>query len=249
MQNNLKNFIIFGGSGLIGSSIAKYFADKTNHKIIIADISRNKKFNKYKNIEYHKVDVRNEKEIRDFLKKLNKNKIYINGVLIATYPKSKNWPIKFEKLGSNDLKDNLFYQLGVPIIISQQLLPIFKKQNYGNIIFISSIQGLMSPKFDHYVGTNMISPIEYTGAKAGIIAITKYLAKYFKNKNIRINCIAPGGIKDNQNKKFSKKYNSSCLSKGLLDPSDLEGTIDFLFSNSSQFINGQTIIVDDGWTL
>ena len=126
MENNYKNFIIFGGSGLIGSSIAKYFADKTNHKIIIADIHRNKKLNKYKNIEYHKVDVRNEKEIKDFLKKLNKNKIYINGVLIATYPKSKNWPIKFENLASNDLKDNLFYQLGVPIIISQQLLSIFK---------------------------------------------------------------------------------------------------------------------------
>ena len=50
-------------------------------------------------------------------------------------------------------------------------------------------------------------------------------------------------------KKFIKRYLSSCGTKGLLDPKDIVGTITFLLSNSSEFINGQNIIVDDGWSL
>ena len=42
----------------------------------------------------------------------------------------------------------------------------------------------------------MTSPIEYSAMKAGIISLTKWLAKYYRNKNIRVNCISPGGIKD-----------------------------------------------------
>ena len=95
----------------------------------------------------------------------------------------------------------------------------------------------------------MTSPIEYSAIKAGIIAITKYLSKYYKNKNIRVNCISPGGIKNNQPKEFIEKYKRSCNSKGLLDPEDLLGTISFLISVESKFINGQNIVIDDGWSL
>ena len=54
----------------------------------------------------------------------------------------------------------------------------------------------------------MVSPIEYTAIKSATIAITTYLAKYFKKKNIRINCVSPGGIYDKQPKKFVTKYNN-----------------------------------------
>jgi NAD(P)-dependent dehydrogenase (short-subunit alcohol dehydrogenase family) len=49
--------------------------------------------------------------------------------------------------------------------------------------------------------------------------------------------------------KFKKRYKQSCLSKGLLNSEDLIGTIIFLLSDDSKYINGQNIIVDDGWSL
>ena len=107
----------------------------------------------------------------------------------------------------------------------------------------------MAPKFQHYEGTNMISPIEYSAVKAGIISITKYLAKYCSNQNIRVNCISPGGIKNNQPNKFLKKYKKDCSSKGMLDPEDLNGSLLMLISDYSQFITGQNIVIDDGWSL
>ena len=125
----------------------------------------------------------------------------------------------------------------------------FKKQGFGNLILISSILGVSTPKFDQYKGTKIKTPIEYSAIKSGIISITKYLAKYLKNKGIRVNCISPGGLKNNQPKKFISKYNANCLSKGLLDPEDLIGALNFLLSRDSKYINGQNIIIDDGWSL
>ena len=95
----------------------------------------------------------------------------------------------------------------------------------------------------------MNSPIEYSASKAGIISITKYLAKAFGKKNIRANCISPGGIKVNQPKSFQRKYRKSCLTKGLLNPKDICGTVEFLLSDQSRYINGQNFIIDDGWSL
>ena len=125
----------------------------------------------------------------------------------------------------------------------------FKNQGYGNLIHLSSIQGSSSPKFNHYEGTNMISPIEYSAMKAGIISLTKYLAKLYKKDNIRVNCISPGGIIDSQPVKFKNNYKKDCGSKGLLDADDLVGAMLYLISDDSKYMNGQNIIIDDGWSL
>ena len=131
----------------------------------------------------------------------------------------------------------------------QKFAKTFIKQGYGNIINISSIMGVFSPKFEHYEGTSMVSPIEYSASKAAIISMTSYLAKYLSGKNIRVNSISPGGIKNNQDEVFLEKYKKSCLNKGMLDSEDLTGALIFLLSEKSKFINGQNIIVDDGWSL
>ena len=78
---------------------------------------------------------------------------------------------------------------------SQKIIKFFLKQKYGNLILFSSIFGLQSPKFETYKNTKINCPIEYATSKAGIISMTKYLAKLFGSKKIRVNCISPGGIR------------------------------------------------------
>ena len=70
-----------------------------------------------------------------------------------------------------------------------------------------------------------------------------------KNKNIRVNCISPGGIKNNQPNSFLKKYKNDCVSKGMLDPFDLNGVLLMLLSDDTKYLTGQNIIIDDGWSL
>lgn len=132
---------------------------------------------------------------------------------------------------------------------SQQFAKYFQMQGHGNIVNIASIYGVVAPKFDIYNETEMTSPVEYAVIKSGLIHLTKYMAKYFKGKNIRINTISPGGILNNQPEKFLKKYNDQCSTKGMLETQDLNGTLIFLLSNASRYLNGQNIVVDDGFCL
>ena len=95
----------------------------------------------------------------------------------------------------------------------------------------------------------MTMPVEYAAIKSGIQHLTKYITKYTFGTKFRANCISPGGILNNQNKKFLDAYNSNCRSKGMLDVDDIIGTTLFLSSDLSNYICGQNIIVDDGFSV
>jgi NAD(P)-dependent dehydrogenase (short-subunit alcohol dehydrogenase family) len=132
---------------------------------------------------------------------------------------------------------------------TQRFAKYFSNQGHGNILNIASIYGVIPPRFSIYKNLSITSPIEYAAIKSGLIHISKYFTKYYKGKNLRFNTISPGGIFDGHDEDFSKNYSAFCLNKGLLDPNDICGTVSFLLSNESQFINGQNIIIDDGFTL
>lgn len=246
--------LITGGCGRIGSALAESLLLR-GYKVLLGDINKNNlvKLNKKINSSNLKIfagDLTSKKYIDKFisfgLKKFKK----IDSLIHCSYPKSQKWGTSFEKVTENSLKEDLYNQLGATIILSQSLIKYFLKKKSGNLILFSSIHGIASPKFEHYHNLNMNSPIEYSAIKAGIVSIAKYLAKYYKNKNIRINSISPGGIKDiSQPKLFIKRYKDICNSKGLLDGKDLSGLVLFLLSDEARYITGQNLVIDDGWSL
>ena len=248
-----KIVLITGGNGLIGSELTKKIID-CKAKVVVIDKSKKitnnfKKYSKNENFMSIVADIGKINEIDLCIKKTVDKFGRLDAVIHAAYPKSSSWGTKFENLKKKHLNEDLNNQLGGAILLSQRVLSFFKSQGHGNLIHLSSILGTGAPKFEHYSGTSIVSPIEYSAIKAGIIAITKYLSKYYKNSNIKVNSISPGGILDNQPANFLKKYKKSCNDKGMLDVSDLIGTIIFLISDHSRYINGQNIIVDDGWSL
>ena len=253
MIKEKKVIIITGGAGRIGFNLAENLL-KAGNKVVISDNNKNKlKYLKKKvltkNLEIFKADLTKKRDIDKLISFSLKKFGRIDSMVCSAYPKSKKFGNNFEKLDEKSLKEDLYNQLGSTIILSQRIIKYFLKAKSGNLIFISSIQGLDSPKFEHYLGTKMNSPIEYSAAKSGIISVTKYLAKFYKNRNLRINCVSPGGIRSNQPNLFVKKYKKSCNSKGLLDPQDVSNLILFLISDKSKFIHGQNLVVDDGWSL
>jgi len=253
MEEIKKTIIVTGGAGRIGSALAADLV-KHDHKVLLGDINNSKllkikkKINS-KNIETFQGDLTTKNNIDRFIKFGVKKFKNIHAAVHCSYPTSKKWGARLEDLEEIHLKNDLQNQLGGSIIFSQRIMKYFLKQKKGNLILISSIQGIQAPKFNHYKNLNMTSPIEYSAIKSGIISITKYLSKYYKNKNIRINCVSPGGIKDNQPKLFTKRYRQSCNSKGLLDGEDISKLILFLLSDKSKYITGQNLVIDDGWSL
>ena len=248
-----KTIIITGGAGRIGSSLAADLV-RNGHKVLLGDISRSKlskikkKLNS-KNIETFQGDLTTKNNIDRLIKFGVKKFKSIDAAVHCAYPQSKKWGARLEELEEIHLKKDLQNQLGGSIIFSQRIIKYFLKQKKGNLVLISSIQGIQAPKFEHYKNLNINSPIEYSAIKSGIISITKYLSKYYRNRNIRINCVSPGGIKDNQPRLFMKRYRQSCNSHGLLDGEDIAKSIIFLLSDKSKHISGQNLIIDDGWSL
>jgi NAD(P)-dependent dehydrogenase (short-subunit alcohol dehydrogenase family) len=245
--------LITGAAGLIGSTLSQNLVAK-GIKVVLVDVNEVKLSKVTANFSEScflaivaNSEIQSEIEhcIHESVKKFGR----IDAAIHLAYPKSVGWGTKFEDISQANLYEDLSSQLGGAILFSQKILGFFKKQGYGNLIHISSIMGLVTPKFENYIGTKMTSPIEYTAIKAALIAITKYLAKYYRGNNIRINCISPGGILDQQPKIFIEKYRSCCNEKGMLEPEDLVGAALFLLSDQSQYINGQNVVVDDGWSL
>tara|TARA_B100001175_G_C19441698_1_gene606592 strand:- start:365 stop:1126 length:762 start_codon:yes stop_codon:yes gene_type:complete len=249
-----KLIIVTGGAGRIGSAFCRSILEN-NGKVVICDFSE-EKGNSLEgqlsdpNVKFIKADITKVKSIKSLI---NQSVEYfqqpVSSAVHCAYPVSDGWGASFEDLLEENLAKDLFAQLGGAILFSQQMILHFLDSGQGNLINISSIQGIQAPKFEHYEGTNMSSPIEYSAIKSGVISMTKYLAKLYKKRNIRVNCISPGGILDGQPESFLKSYEESCNSKGMLDSQDLVGTLLFLLSDQSQFMTGQNIIIDDGWSL
>ncbi len=173
----------------------------------------------------------------------------IDALVNNAYPRNKNYGRKLEDVTYTDFCENISINLGGLFLTSQQFALHFNKQGFGNIINIASIYGVIAPRFEIYDGTSMTMPVEYAAIKSAVVHLTKYFAAYFRGSNLRVNCISPGGIKDNQPENFLASYKSYALNKGMLDVHDLSGALLFLLSEMSSYVNGQNLVVDDGWAL
>ena len=258
MPNKLagQNIIVTGAAGRIGSATARrLLQDGAN--LLLTDVSTDlmegllnelASFNKGR-IHALAVDLTSIDGIDHLITKAIDIFHVIDGAVHSAYPRSQSWGSSFESMNYEHLCSDLSMQLGGAIMISQRLMRCFKEQQRGTLIHLSSIQGLGAPKFDHYAGTSMSSPVEYSAIKAGIISITKWLAKYHANQGIRVCCVSPGGIMDNQPQEFLERYRRSCTNIGMLSADHVASAISFLLSKDAEAINGQNLVVDDGWIL
>jgi NAD(P)-dependent dehydrogenase (short-subunit alcohol dehydrogenase family) len=252
-----KVVVVTGGAGLIGQEFIKAVVEQ-NGIAVIADINK-KLGNNIKDdlseemdtskIDFVELDITSSDSLKNCIKYLDNKYKKIDSLVNNAYPRNENYGRNFFDVEYGDFTQNIGLNLGGYFITSQQFAKYFQQQGYGNIINISSIYGVIAPKFEVYAGTKMTTPIEYAAIKSGLIHLTKYMAKYFKGMNIRVNTLSPGGILDSQPGLFLKEYKQKCLNKGMLDKEDLNGTLVYLLSDMSQFVNGQNIIVDDGFCL
>ena len=252
-----KVVVITGAAGLIGQEFVKAVIE-SNGIAVIADIDetlgcevKERLSEEYKTdkIDFFKLDITSKDSLQDCIKYLDTKYKKIDALVNNAYPRNKNYGRHFFNVEYDDFVENLGLNLGGYFTSSKEFAKYFQKQSYGNIINISSIYGVTAPKFEIYEDTSLTMPVEYATIKSGLIHLTKYMAKYFKGMNIRVNTLSPGGILDNQPKPFLIKYKNECLNKGMLDKQDLKGTLVYLLSDMSTYVNGQNIVVDDGFSI
>lgn len=248
-----KMVVVTGGAGLLGKTFCQAIA--TNGAIAIMaerELSVAKKAVEALGMERiipAQIDITDIDSIQELISSVSEKFGKIDALINSAYPRNKNYGKHFFDVTYDDFCENVGMNLGGYFLTSQQFAKYFYEQGYGNIINLASIYGVIAPRFEVYDNTTMTMPIEYAAIKSGLIHLSKYMAKYFKGKNIRVNTISLGGIENKQPESFLRAYKEFCLNKGMLDAKDISGTVLFLLSDLSEYVNGQNIVVDDGFTL
>jgi NAD(P)-dependent dehydrogenase (short-subunit alcohol dehydrogenase family) len=243
-----KVVLVTGGAGKFGKSIVEAFAE-SNAIVIVASRSRigcsqlaesysNKGYKVY-SLTYDQGDFDSIINLRKSIKRdFGKLDVFVNNAFSLPMLKYSD-PISTWESSMKVNSTGMFY-------ILREMSDLMNESGGGSIINISSMKAFYSPDFDLYSGTNMDSPPDYNFHKAGLIGLTKYLARYLSHQNIRVNSISPGGLFANQPKEFLEKYINKVPLKRMADNYDIKGVVVFLASSASRYITGIDILMDGG---
>ncbi|KFC69467.1 oxidoreductase [Massilia sp. LC238] len=249
-----KTFLVAGAAGLIGRTIVTTLLE-AGAKVCALDINldtlRTLEINPdhADRLMMHELDITRREKVQEAFAAVNARFGEIHGAVNAAYPRNKNYGRHFYDVEFSDFHENAGLHLGAYFIFMQQCaLYSETRQQRFSLVNLSSIYGVIAPKFEIYEGTTMTMPVEYAAIKSGLQLMTSYASAY-TGEYFRANCVSPGGIIAGQNPAFIEKYRENCLSKGVLDAQDVVGTIAFLLSDHSRYVVGQNIVVDDGFTL
>jgi gluconate 5-dehydrogenase len=122
----------------------------------------------------------------------------------------------------------------------------------GSIVNIGSMYGVVASYPDAYTGLPTNSPPNYHGLKGGIVHLTRHLAIYWADDQVRVNCISPGPFPtaktQNALPEFIGRLETKSPMKRMGRPEELKGLVVLLASDAGSYITGQNILVDGGWT-
>ena len=235
--------LITGGSGGIGLSIVKKLI-KNKIKVIILDINTpSKKILLNKFIEFKKIDLSDYKNLQlcltELKKKYKKIEYVINAAGVLWFDKD----VSLEKIEINTWDKVFSINLNSIVIVLQNVLPQMKKNKFGSIVHISSIDALS--------GDNKPQDA-YGSSKAALLRLSKSISIQFASKNIRSNSILPGPIETPMQERWKKNPESKKNLSNVIPlrrvgkPSDIANSTMFLLSDESSFITGTELIVDGG---
>ena len=145
------------------------------------------------------------------------------------------------KIDKSDYNAVLSIHLGVPFLLSKLLLPRMRANKWGRIINVSSIYGLMGAKGE----------VAYAAAKAGVLGLTKTLAREGGRDGVTINAVVPGMIRTPPIMRMPEKYRDPIIAESMLgrigEPEEVARAVAFLASDDASYITGTDIKVSGGW--
>lgn len=252
---NKKVVVVTGGAGLLGKTFSEAIAEHGGIAIV-ADVDLQRAEGVARAIrgagklaDAQTVDITSEQSVRDLVSSVVARHGRIDAVVNNAYPRSANYGRKVEDVTYVDFCANLCSHLGGYFLVTQQFAMHFRASGGGSVVNMGSIYGSMAPRFEVYADTQMTMPVEYAAIKSGVAQLTRYFAQYYKKAGVRVNTLSPGGIYDRQPDPFLERYTAYSGVKGMLDGKDIVGALIFLLSDASRYVNGQEIIVDDGFSL
>lgn len=224
-KRNLK-IIVTGSEGLLGKEITNFLSK--NHETYKLDIKLGH-------------DLTDENFVKEWFSK-NKADSLVNCFALNDHVEPGN---KRGTIFDISLKSfSKFLEVNLTALFSV-CREYARNNERGTIVNFSASTGIVSARPDLYGGKH--KHIGYSISKAGVINLTKFFATHLAPK-IRVNCIAPGGVENDQDKEFLTKYANLTPMGRMMKKNELNEIVEYLCSSKSSYVTGATFVVDGGWT-
>jgi len=218
--------IVTGSEGLLGKEISKYL--EKDNKILRLDLTLGH-------------DLTDETFVKKWFKQNKANALVNCFALNDHVEKNKKRGTLFDITLESFSK---FMDVNL-IALFSVCREFARNSKKGTIVNFSASTGIVSARPDLYDGEH--KHIGYSVSKAGVINMTKFLSTHLAPE-IRVNCIASGGVEFNQDKEFIKKYSKLTPLKRMMKKNELNEIIEYLCSTKSSYVTGSTFVIDGGWT-
>jgi NAD(P)-dependent dehydrogenase (short-subunit alcohol dehydrogenase family) len=263
-----KIVVITGATGLLGKKHAEAVACYGGTPILL-DLSQqavddfaNELNYKYKvNAVGYSINITDEKEIENNARKLIDKFGKIDGLVnnAANNPKVEgSREINFSRLENFPLDiwhDDIAVGLTGSFLCAKHYgFLISQNTNGGSIVNISSDLGLIAPDQRLYAKDGIdddqqnVKPVTYSVVKTGLIGLTRYLATYWADKNVRCNAMCPGGVENGQPEDFLKEVKARIPIGRMANSDEYQGTLLWMLSDASSYLNGAIVPVEGGRT-
>jgi len=276
MNDNIDNLfslsgkivVITGAAGLLGEKHAEAVAAYGGTPVLL-DLSQTavdllaEKLNKqYKtDATGFSIDITNESKVESVSNEVFKRFGKIDGLVnnAANNPKveatsEKNFS-RLENFPLNIWEQDIAVGLTGSYLCTKYFgFQISQNKDGGSIVNISSDLGVMAPDQRLYEEEGVadsqqnVKPVTYSVVKSGMIGLTRYIATYWANNNVRCNAMCPGGVENGQPESFLNKVHSRIPMNRLAQPNEYQGTLLWMLSDASSYLNGAIISVDGGRT-
>jgi NAD(P)-dependent dehydrogenase (short-subunit alcohol dehydrogenase family) len=155
----------------------------------------------------------------------------------------------FGSVGAEDFGDVLALNVTAAYLCAQAAVPLMRDRRGGKIVNVGSIYGSVAPDWRLYEDVAMVrASAPYVASKSALVNLTRQLAVQLAPDNIQVNMLSPGGVEAAQPEQFRQRYEARTPAGRMARPEDLGGTAVYLSSPASDYVTGQNILVDGGFT-
>ena len=234
-----KNALITGATGGIGMAIVDILSKKFNLILVARNEEKLEQLSSKNNsvLQYIKCDLSNPNEIKGLIKKINMDNLAID-VLVNNA--GINDDSLFLRMNTEKWENVINTNLSSHFHLTSHISKLMIKKKWGRIINITSVVG----------HTGNLGQANYCASKAGIIGMSKSIALELAKRNVTVNCISPGFIESNMTDLLTDNQKEIILKRIPLEiigsPYDVAHCVNFIASDESRYITGETIHVNGG---
>lgn len=260
--------IITGGAGMLGREFARTLLEYGGD-VVIADISREKgeeALNELKQdlkgkLSYEYVDITSKDSVNEMVKAVQNHygKIDIlinNAALDPKFDKINGFKqdSSFEDYPLELWERAIATNLTGAFLFCQAVGKIMAIGKGGVIVNVASELGVIAPDHRIYIKKSdpdkiTFKPIDYPVTKAALIHMTRYLASYWRDKNIRVNALCPAAVYTSQGEELVENIKYRTILGRMSRKDEFNGAMIFLVSEASSYMTGANLIVDGGRTV